>query len=448
MKVTIVGGGITGLAAAWRLQQLRPDAVVTVFEAGERLGGKLRTERIAADEGVYLCEAGAESFVRRTSEMWRMVCDVGAHRAARTVSDAVGMHIVRRGKILRVPLSPLEFLRSPLMSARGKLRMLSEPLRPGRNDDGDETMASFVTRRFGREALDEIIGPVIGGIFNADPETQSVEMSMASMRVAERRGGSVVRGMLRAPRRDPDLPRGAFLFEDGVEGFIDALLRKSACEVRLRTPVHSLRCAANGAVGVDSAGGASTCDAVVLAVPTRQAAMLLADVAPDASRALGEIEHQPIGTLVMTYRADDVPVKRDVRGVIVPRREKRTVDAVMFASHKRPECAPHDHALLRVFVGGARPDLVDRDDDAMIDAVRSDLSELFGITAAPRAVRVNRWQDGFVRAVVGHRERVTRIRRSLPHNVFIAGASYDGIGAPDCVRSGFDCAELIASSPA
>lgn len=446
MQIVVVGGGITGLSAAWEIQNSRPDARVILIEATGRIGGKLRTEHFDTPEGTYWCEAGAESFITRKPELWQLATELGITAELERTSDADGMHILRNGTLIKVPLAPLDFLTSPVLSLQGKLRLLREPFIQAKRDDKDETLADFGTRRFGAEALANLIGPILGGIYNADPQVQSAQMSVSYLCELERRYGSVVKGLLRAPRtpRDHDTPRGAVRFRNGVQSLIEALGTQLRCEIRLNTSILAVKKSINYVVHTDAE--TIQADALLFATPASATSTLLARVAPATSVGLNRIAYQPIATAILAYRQADIPVPANVKGLIIPRTERRRIDAILFASHKQPVCAPAGHGLLRVFFGGATPELVDLSDQEVLGIIANELAVTLNLTASPLHARINRWRNGFVQAAIGHVQQVSALRQTLPASIQIAGASYDGVGVSDCIRQGRDCAiRLIAA---
>lgn len=446
MQIVVVGGGITGLSAAWELQRKRPDARVILIESTGRLGGKIWTERIDAPEGIYVCEAGAESFITRKPELWRLAEELGITAELERTSDADGMHIWRDGALIKVPRAPLAFLTSPVLSLRGKLRLLREPFVEQKRDDDDETLADFATRRFGAEALANLIGPILGGIYNADPNVQSAQMSVSYLRELERTHGSVVKGILSGPRStsDPSVPRGTVRFRRGAQSLIDALIAQLRCDIRLNTSILAISKAVTYVVHTDAE--TIQADGLIFATPAAVTSSLLAPVAPATSVGLSRFAYQPIGTAILAYRRADIPVLGNVKGLIIPRGQQCRIDAILFASHKQPECAPSGHGLMRVFFGGAAPELMGLSDQEVRGMIASELAVTLNLTASPLHTRIHRWKDGFVQAPVGHMQHVAELRQTLPASIEIAGASYDGVGVSDCIRQGRASAKQLVAA--
>jgi oxygen-dependent protoporphyrinogen oxidase len=228
MRTIIIGGGITGLSAAWELQQHHSDYVL--LEGSERWGGKIISREMAVDGRRFLVDGGPDTLVTRKRESWQLALELGLRdEVVNPGSETKNIYVVDGGKPYPVPLSPALFFTSPLLTWRGKLRLISEPFQPARRDDDDESLADFVTRRLGREALDKFIGPVLGGIYNTDPQQQSILVSSPIMREMEKESGSLVLAavsrMVRRKKVEERLPR--FInFNNGMQQLTDALVRQ------------------------------------------------------------------------------------------------------------------------------------------------------------------------------------------------------------------------------
>ena len=445
-KIAIIGGGITGLAAAWEVQQHDPDIDITILEKTGRWGGKIITHHIPGpDGGEFISDAGPESFVTRKPEAWDLALELGlADQVVDPGAETRAMFVLDGGKAVEIPLSPLKFLRSRLLSGRGKLRMLAEPFIPSRPGDNDESLAAFVTRRLGREALDRMLGPVLAGIYNTDPETQSLLATSPVMREMELDGGSLVRGALRRMQRDrrekktrrSTNPTPRFItFKHGAGELVRALVDRLDADLRLESPVRHIRETPAG-YALILEHEVLEAEAVICALPANAAGLLLAGTAPQAAARMAAIRHVSIGTVALAFRAADVALDPPINGLMVPRREARRIDAVTWTSNKMPARAPEGYALLRVFFGGADPAMVELEDADLLAAVLSELKAVLGLQARPLSWRIERWPGQFPQADVGHLERVAEIEHHLPPGLFAAGSSYHGVGVPDCIRQG------------
>ena len=442
MKIIVVGGGITGLSAAWELSD-RAD--VTLLEASATLGGKLTTATLETAFGVSVVDGSAESFVTRKEDAYQLLLELGLQDSIlEPEADTSGVYLLRDRRIQPVPTSPLALLGSKLLSLRGKLRLLSEPFTRSAAPSGDESLHGFLKRRVGVEAA-EIFGPVMAGIYSADPRKQSVLASFGVLRELERDQGSLVRGMLKRRSASTKPARGksrkaprAVSLRGGVRTLVDALeMRLLERGVTIQTSAAVTRVQAGRVTLRD--GTTHAADAVILALPAPSAAQLLERDAADCATALRALLHAGIGTVALVFPSAALEKLRHLRGVMIPHGEGREIDALLMTGFKMPERTPSGTGLLRVFFGANRPELLRLEDEALLVAVRRELRELFGIDAAPLAHKIFRWHD-FPILGIGHLERVAALEATLPAGVFVAGASYRGIGVPDCVRQGREAA--------
>lgn len=440
MHLVIIGGGITGLSAAWEAQQR--GISYTLLEASERWGGKIISTELHSNGARFLVEGGPDTIVTRKTEAWDLTRELGIlDQVDHPGSETRGIYVLDNGSPQPIPLSPSQFIGTKLISGRGKLRMLAEPLQPARRDDSDESLADFVRRRLGVEALDKFIGPVLGGIYNTDPAIQSILVSSPVMREMEQESGSLFRAALqrgvraiKSSSNEPKKPR-FITYTGGIQGIVDQLVKNLNGDLRLCSRVRFIDRHADGFRIWLSNGEILHGDAVVLATLANIAAELVRDVSPEASRRLGTIHHNHIGTVSLVYRESDLP-HLEINGLMIPRRERRAIDAVTFTSRRMPQRSSPGFALLRVFIGGGKPEIVEYNDEPLMMLVRGELSSILGIHAEPQTYRIFRWPNGFPQAEVGHLDRIDGIERVLPEGIALAGSSYRGIAIPDCIRQG------------
>jgi oxygen-dependent protoporphyrinogen oxidase len=357
----------------------------------------------------------------------------------------------------------LPFLTTDIFTWRGKARMALDlvlPRRKGANGRDDESLAAFVRRRFGREALERMAQPMVGGIYTADPEVLSLRATMPRFLEMERRDRSLILSMWKAGRRadsDARHGRGAsgaryslFLsFDEGVQVLTDALAARLPYPgVRLNTRVTSLR--PDGATrrwSLQTDGGETLeADAVCLALPAYAAARLLRDFEESLADELGAIPYASTATVNLAYRRADIPHPLDGFGFVVPFVERRATLACTFSSVKFPSRAPYASALLRAFVGGAlQPEMFELDEDRMVEAVRRDLRDLLGVEAPPLFAHVEKWPRSMAQYHLGHAARVARIRARLGDlpTLALCGNAFEGAGLPDCVRGGESAADAL-----
>jgi len=441
-EIIIIGGGITGLSAAWEAQQ--SGLSFALLEKDSRWGGKVHTEIIDLPEGQAIIDGGPESFITRKPEAWDLAGELGIREQ---VIDPGGetrhMFILDGGTPVEVPLAPVKFITSSLMSGCGKLRLLAEPFQPAKSDNADESLADFVTRRLGREALDQFIGPILGGIYNTNPDTQSILVSSPIMREMEAEYGGLVKaviGKMRAARKnkssdDEKRPRfGAFAH--GLQELTDELSNQLKGDLRLSVEITKIEKNDAGYRVTLADGETLSAKSLIFATPANVTVELLAGVAGESAAKLATIGHQNIGTVTFIYKAEDAKTAFRIHGLMIPRREKRAIDAVTFTSLKMPSRSPEAYSMIRVFFGGGKPEVAEMSDADLLDIVRDELKSTIGITAEPVQIVPFRWLKSFPQANVGHLELVDEIEKTLPEGIFLAGSSYRGIGVPDCIQQG------------
>ncbi|MBF6569235.1 MAG: protoporphyrinogen oxidase [Candidatus Binataceae bacterium] len=461
-RVAVVGGGISGLAAAFHLRELATareiPLEVTVLEASTRTGGALHT---IVREG-FVLEAGADSFISDKPEALDLAGKLGlegdlmgtleAHRRAFVIHRGKPVE-VPRGFSLLAPALIAPILETPLFSLTGKLRILIEPFIKARRGGGDESLAGFVRRRLGQEALDRLVQPLAAGIYMGDPAMLSMQAAFARFVMLEREHGSLMRGM-RALRRNPAGGAGGvrwnlFLsLRGGMASMVRAIEDRLGESIKLGAEAIDL--ARNGAGWriVMRDNSEIEADAVVCAAPAYAAARLLREVDADLSRALASIEYVSSATVNLAYDAAAMPDLPDGFGVLVPAIERRRIAALSFSSLKFLNRAPTGKVLMRAFVGGAlNPEIMRLSTEAMIDVVRDELREILGIRSAPLFTYAWRWPRSMPQYQVGHLERVAEIEQQAAavNSFALAGAAYRGVGIPDCVRSGIRAAESVFS---
>lgn len=484
LRVAVVGGGVSGLAAAHRLRQLLPGAELRLFEASERLGGPLDTQLL----GNVLIERGADSFLTR--EPWAVdLCrELGLEgELVPTNTEHRRALVVCRGRLERVPdgfvlMQPHNLgavLRSPILNWRGKLRLLAEPLvhapAAALLPDHDESVASFATRRLGREAYERLVQPLLAGIYVADATQLSLAATMPEFLAAEREFGSL-RAARRAGARGTAKPTdgsspfpspphrgvgageahasgaryGAFVtLARGMGNLIDALEASlpSGC-LRLATPVVQLTKTNAGQWLVATTNGAAeSFDGVILAAPAARAALLVEQLDPKLGTALAQIRAANSAVATLVYAPEQIARPLDGFGFVVPQVEQRPILAASFPSVKFPQRNSAGLTPVRVFFGGAlQPEMVDRSDEELIAIAHRELAELIGVSGAPRASVVARWAESMPQYRVGHLSLIGEIERRVAahHGLAIAGASYRGVGIPQCIHSGRAAAESVA----
>lgn len=449
LDIVIVGGGITGLSAAWEIQRTRPNLTYALLEAGGHWGGKVASTTIDVEGKRFLIDGGPDTLVTRKHETWSLAEELGLlDQVTVPASETKNIYVLDGGKVHPVPLSPALFFTTPLLTWRGRLRLMTEPFQPARRDDEDESLADFVTRRLGREALEKFIGPVLGGIYNTDPTHQSIMVASPVMREMEKESGSLVLATLKRmkkPKTAVKKPR--FInFRLGMRQLPDELAKQLTGDLRLNASVTRIDRAAGGFTVRLESGEVLETRAVIVATLANVSAGLLRGTAPETAALLNQIDHENSGTISLVYRESDLPAQPVVNGLMIPRREKRAIDAMTVTSRKMPERSHPGYALVRVFFGGSKPELVTCPEAELVEAVTAELRELLGIQAAPLGFVAYRWEGGFPQARVNHLKRVEEIEKTLPEGIFLAGSSYRGIAVPDCIRQGRSAARAAVDA--
>lgn len=446
--IVVIGAGVSGLAFAHRLQELaHQDGTalnIIVLEEGPEAGGVVSTE---TRDG-FLFEKGPDSFLSDNTDMMELCRNIGiedeligtesAHRKT-FVAHRGHLHPLPEGFYIIAPKNIPALLKSSLFSPVGKLRMLAESLIP-RSNKADESVASFVRRRFGREALERVGQPMIAGIYCGDPEELSMRSVMPRFCEAESIHGSVLAGLsTRVPARG--VRYGLFVtFKQGLRTLTQALAsRLPASSLRTGFRVVSVlreRTQNRWAV-VSEEGETIHADAVCLAVPARVSAEWLRRDSPELSSALSEITYQSVATLSLAFDASDIEHPMDGFGFVVPRTEKRSLMACTFVHRKFAGRAPQGKALLRVFIGGAfGQDFFELPDRELEQAVIGDLSLLLGLRGKPLFSALRRYRRALPQYRVGHKillDRIETAQAELP-GLVLTGSSYRGTGIPDCVN--------------
>lgn len=465
-RVAVIGGGITGLAAAHRLQELCGAAHhpldLTLFEGAARLGGVVGTQTI----GGYRVELGADSFI--TNKPWAVdLCRRLGMENRLTATDPRYRRslVLRNGRPLPVPdgfqlLAPVDVravLRSPIFSWSGKLRMGLEYFLPRGEYHADESLAHFVRRRFGQETLERLVQPLVGGIYTSDPEKLSLRATLPRFLEMEREHGSLIRALRKQSAQPERLAPasgaryGLFATpRNGISELIDTLSAKvsAAASVRLQTEVAALipENDTHGFIVELADGSRESFDAVVVATPAWRAADLIASFADPAAQSLRQIEYASTAIVVTGHKLADVRHPLDAFGLVVPALEKRQILAVSFTSRKFPDRAPDDCVQLRTFVGGAmQPELLRLSDDELVSLVRQELESILGVTWRPDFAIVARWNRSMPQYHVGHLDRVAGIQRDIDRfpRLALSGSAYHGVGLPDSIHSGELAAQRV-----
>ncbi len=460
-KIAIIGAGISGLAAAYELtlkaRRTGTPVDIKIFEKASSPGGKIITKK----DDSYLIEGGPDCFIIEKPWALQLVKELGledellntSSRASGTfVFDNHALHRLPEGVMMMVPTKPLPFLASKLISWPGKLRMAGDLLVPKRKDGGDETLASFVRRRLGREALDKLAEPLIGGIHAGNPENMSLLSTFPRFLEMEQDGGSLIIGMLKRQKKmvemmkkrpAPTGPKKTFFISmnDGLGRIVDKLSEVIGREnILLERDISQITPAPKGGWIISETNREiSPVDAVIITTEAYSAADLFREEMPRLSDLLAEIPYVSSATVSLAFPRQAIPHPLDAYGFIVPKIANRRIMAVTWSSIKWDHRAPEGMVLLRAFVGGAhRQELVATGDQEMLAMVREELNTIMNISSPPQKSWIYRWPRGMPQYIIGHLERLDAIDKITNDHkgLYLAGAAYRGIGIPDCINQG------------
>ena len=451
VDVIVIGGGISGLAAAFGLQ--RRGATVEVLEANARAGGVIGTQR--RDGALY--ENGPNSALD-TAPLINELLDALAIRGERADASAVAAtrFIVRGGKLIALPMSPGAFLTTPAFSVGAKLRLLREPFIAPAPPEAEESIAAFVRRRLGTEFLDYAIDPFVSGVYAGDPERISVPAAFPRLFALEQKYGSLIRGQIKGARERRESAEkakntaGSFSFRGGMQTLTDALAR-SVGRVATGVRVERIERNADGTWTVTGAREGETlvrrAKAIVLAVPAYEAARLLRDLAPPAAQGLAAIDYAAVVSVASAYRRADIAHPLAGFGFLVPKKEQRKILGTLFSSSMFEGRAAEGTVLLTSFIGGLRnPDLPAQSDAALAPLLQAELAALIGARNEPLWREITRWTHAIPQYDLGHRERLRPLddaERALPGLCFCANYR-GGVSVGDCIKSAHAAAETVA----
>lgn len=460
LRIAILGAGPSGLAAAHRLheaaREAKRDLAVTLFDGAQRPGGAIGTDEIDG----FLVERGADGFITEKPALVALAGRLGlTDRLIRTQPAEYGASVVQGGALVPIPdgfsmMAPTRlraFLETRLLSPAGKLRALGEVLLPRGDLGPDESLASFVRRRFGPEVLERLAQPLVGGIYGADPELLSLRATMPRFLDEERASRSVTLGLWRKARKAASAPAaqgaryGLFAsFDRGMQVLVDALVNAlPPGSLRLGHPVTRVTPDGDGAI-VTTDRGDERFDRVIFALSARATARLIEPTDPVLAHRLSLIQFGSCATINMGFDQQFKSVRG--YGLVIPDAERRPSMAMTFAGRKWANRAPAGKDLIRVFIGD---DLAEEaDDDRLLSVARGELEFLLGITQKPRFAVIHRYLAAMPRYLVGHLDQVDAIeRRAASHRwLALAGNSLRGVGVPDTIKAGEAAADRVLSA--
>lgn len=472
-KIIIIGGGIAGLAAAVHLKSgakaYDKTVDITLLEKNNRLGGKILTEKIDN----YLIEGGPDSFLPEKVWSVNLAKHLGLEPDMLPSNDQFKgtfiysgkqLHSLPEGVMLMVPTSFWPMAKSNLISWPGKMRMGMEVFVPKRREREDESLASFVTRRLGRECLEKIAEPLVAGIHTSNPDNMSVLATFPRFVQMEQKSGSLIRGMIASmknrthathngPPPKSAAPKMTFVmsFKNGMDTLSQACVDRIGMDsIRTNASVKTIEPKGKGYSVALESGETLEADYVMIASAAYEAANMVKGFDASLAAQMNRIEWSSSGTVTVAFRKDDVKVPLNGFGFIVPRVEGRRVNAATYSSIKWSFRAPDDMVQIRVFVGGGHHEelIHDLDDAGMVKTVLEELDTIVGIKANAQFSKVYRWRRGMPKYTVGHLDRISLLDRTLATHpgLHVIGCSYKGIGIGDCVHEAQIAAEKILKS--
>ncbi|VAX27051.1 Protoporphyrinogen IX oxidase, aerobic, HemY [hydrothermal vent metagenome] len=468
-KIVIIGGGIAGLAAAHRLQEeITKGASLqcVVVEAMDQFGGKIATERFDG----FVIERGPDSFISQKPAAIALCKKLGlGDRLVGTNQEQTKTYVYTGKKLVTMPdglslMIPTQFLPfafTPLFSWPGKVRMALDLIIPKKIGNADESLASFVRRRMGEEALQKMAEPMLAGIYASDPETMSINSTFPMFVQTEKKYRSLILGMLARKRQQlmqkPSPPKPGnnhqpfslfMTLKNGLGEMVDAVIEKSP-DINFRTGARVravTKATASAWQVVLEDGETIDADAVLFATPAKLSADFLKPVAPKVADLLNRIKYVSTATVTLAYKKEGFTHSLNGFGFVVPRTEGRKILACTWTSSKFPHRTPEGYVMLRCFVGGAlKESLAEQDEGAIATMVKKELADLMDIHQEPEICKVFHNRKSNVQYRVGHADLIESVQKELQAvpGLFLTGSAYTGIGIPDCIQNGTRAAESM-----
>jgi oxygen-dependent protoporphyrinogen oxidase len=462
-KVVIVGGGISGLSAAFYTKKLFEEqqipVEITIVEKSEQLGGKIRT---LYHDG-FVIEKGPDSFLARKLPILTLTKELGLEDELRgTNPNAKRNFILYRGKlhqmplgfILGIPTKMTPFIKTGLISPAGKIRAAMDFILPKKKGGSDESLGNFIQRRLGKEVLENITEPLLAGIYAGDTQLLSLNATFPQFSQLEQKHRSLILGMMVGKKKPldmhglPDIARKSMFltYKNGLMTLVDGLVKAlSSLPILTRQEVTRLQQEDSGYKLTLDHGTELHADGLIMAIPTFEAAKLLPEL--PSAKWLEEISYVSVANIALVYKQEDIQFPLNGSGFVIPRKEGRGITACTWSSSKWQHVAPAGSVLLRTYVGRSdSQEWVHLSDEELLSIVRKELQELMGITAQPAFSEISRCNRSMPQYPVGHTEQLTILREQLREQkpgVFLCGGGFEGVGIPDCIAQGKKAAEQL-----
>ncbi|TAN45708.1 MAG: protoporphyrinogen oxidase [Nitrospirae bacterium] len=451
MRITIIGGGISGLSLAYELLQREASLELLVLEAAERAGGKIWTVR---KEG-FLCEAGVNGFLDNKPGTLNLASRLNI-APLRSDDNSRKRFIFTGGKLRQIPETPPAFFMSDFMSLSGRLRMIGEFFVPQQKKD-DETLEDFAVRRVGREFFEKLLDPMASGVYAGDPSKLSIRSCFTKVYDLEHKYGGLIKGFMAMAKEKKKTGKkveagpGGVLhsFPGGMYSLIDSIRKSLGDRVLTGKKVKGIEKTGPGYSVFCEDGSRYESDIAVIASPAIDTAEMVRDMDKEISSMLKEIPYPPLSVACLGFKKDKLQgLDLNCFGYLVPGKEKRKILGTLYDSSIFPDRAPEGYALLRTMIGGARyPELAMLDDEKLYGAVLSELKQIMGLNAEPDFMQIFRWERAIPQYVIGHHERLARLDAAAEKHkgFYLTGNAYRGVAVNDCIANSIELAEKIAS---
>ncbi len=451
-KVVIIGAGISGLTLGYLLVENSADADITVLESEKRAGGKIGSERI----GGFLCEQGPGGFLDNKSKTLELCASLGLS-PLRSNENAKRRFLYSKGKLNILPASPPAFLKSNILSWAGKLRIAGELFAP--RGPADETVAAFILRRLGKEALEQLIDPMVSGVYAGDPKTMSITSAFPRIKELELEYGSLINALLKIRRQRKreqgreaaskvnTAPGGTLTsFKEGVQILTDTLALRLGERLRTQEEVQGIS-KVNHRYQVTSSKATYESDLLIIATPAYVTQQLLNDFDENIAKLLAEIPYPHVSVVCLGYQKSKVQHPLDGFGFLIPHKENRKILGTLWDSSIFANRAVENTVLLRTMIGGAQfPELAELSPNQLQDIVIAELHKILGLKGEPEMAKVYQWSKAIPQYLVGHGAKLRAIDESLNAypGLYLAGNAYRGIGMNDCIANAYQLAETIS----
>ncbi|MDA7847898.1 protoporphyrinogen oxidase [Sulfurospirillum sp.] len=439
MNIAIVGGGISGLATAFYIRQKNPDVSITLFEKANEIGGKMKTKEV---EG-FLFEEGSNGFLSNKPDTLDLVKSSGCDDLLMRSDDNARVRFIYKDALHQLPESPMAFLKSPLLTCNGKIRVATEFFRASKKDEKDETLQSFGYRRVGKEMTDTFLDAMVAGIFASSPDKISVQSAFPAVVKLEREYGGLFKGMLAKKKKEAG-PGGVLMsFKSGVSSFINRLANSANIEIKTSLHVKKLD-KKDGKYSLHVNGKEEIFDKVILATPAYESAIILEEMDKELNAMLNSIEYSPISIVGLGYNQ----LSHDLKGfgLLTTTSAKKEILGVLWDSSIFNDRAPSGKKSLRVMIGGQRnPGLALKDDKELLKIAIRGVKETMGIDATVDVSYVKRYERGIPNYRVGHLESMSKLFEKLKKHkgLYLSSNAYFGVGLNDCVGNSKKMAEQI-----